>query len=148
MSHKDSLNEQIILKVKQELHNNMDDSTKKTIKEIKDMIGKKMTVESVIFSEDDEEMGQQFSDEFSSDMGSVEQGMPRPEKDIDNGEDMSSIGDMMPDIQNKVNTIRRMALEGVTKLADKPLSPEYDFFKKIFMDCDKLFVNKDKIKQQ
>lgn len=148
MSHKDSLNEQIILKVKQELHNNMDDSTKKTIKEIKDMIGKKMTVESVIFSEDDEEMGQQFSDEFSSDMGSVEQEMPRPEKDIDNGADMSSIGDMMPDIQNKVNTIRRMALEGVTKLADKPLSPEYDFFKKIFMDCDKLFVNKDKIKQQ
>lgn len=147
MSHKDSLNEQIILKVKQELHNNMDDSTKKTIKEIKDMIGKKMTIESVIFSEDDEEMGQQFSDEFPSDMGSVEQGMPRPEKDIDNGEDMSSIGDMMPDIQNKVNTIRRMALEGVTKLADKPLSPEYDFFKKIFMDCDKLFVNKDKIKQ-
>ena len=60
---------------------------------------------------------------------------------------MSSIGEMMPDIQNKVNTIRRMALEGVTKLADKPLSPEYDFFKKIFMDCDKLFVNKDKIKQ-
>lgn len=147
MSHKDSLNEQIILKVKQELHKNMDDSTKRTIEEIKDMIGKKMTIESVIFSEDDEEMSQQFSDEFPSDMGGVEQEIPRPEKNINNGEDMSSIGDMMPDIQNKVNTIRRMALEGVTKLADKPLSPEYDFFKKIFMDCDKLFVNKDKIKQ-
>lgn len=147
MSHKDSLNEQIILKVKQELHKNMDDSTKRTIEEIKDMIGKKMTIESVIFSEDDEEMNQQFSDDVPSDMGGMEQDIPSPEQNIGNEADMSSVGDMMPDIQNKVNTIRRMALEGVTKLADKPLSPEYDFFKKIFMDCDKLFVNKDKIKQ-
>lgn len=122
MSHKESLNEEIISKIKKELHKDMDNSTKKTIEEIKNIIGKKQTLESVIFSEDDEEMD-------------------------DGNNDMSSIGELMPDIQNKVNTIRRMALEGVAKLADKPLSPEYDFFKKIFMDCDKLFVNKDKIKQ-
>lgn len=122
MSHKESLNEEIISKIKKELHKDMDNSTKKTIEEIKNIIGKKQTLESVIFSEDDEEMD-------------------------DGNNDMSSIGELMPDIQNKVNTIRRMALEGVTKLANKPLSPEYDFFKKIFMDCDKLFVNKDKIKQ-
>ena len=149
MSHEDSLNEQIILKVKKELRKDMDNSTKKTIDEIKDMLGKKMTIESVIFSEDDEEMGaQSLGSEIPTDMGQPEPQIPHTDKGMDDGNnDMSSIGEMMPDIQNKVNTIRRMALEGVTKLADKPLSPEYDFFKKIFMDCDKLFVNKDKIKQ-
>ena len=106
-------------------------------------------MESVIFSEDDEEMGSQsLGGEMPTDMGQPEPQMPQADKGMGDGSnDMSSIGEMMPDIQNKVNTIRRMALEGVTKLADKPLSPEYDFFKKIFMDCDKLFVNKDKIKQ-
>lgn len=149
MSHKESLNEEIISKIKKELHKNMDNSTKKTIEEIKNIIGKKQTLESVIFSEDNEEMNSQSLDgEIPTDMEQPEPQMPKVDKGMGNGSnDMSSIGELMPDIQNKVNTIRRMALEGVTKLADKPLSPEYDFFKKIFMDCDKLFVNKDKIKQ-
>ncbi|UWF82242.1 MAG: hypothetical protein [Bacteriophage sp.] len=149
MSHKESLNEEIISKIKKELHKDMDNSTKKTIEEIKNIIGKKQTLESVIFSEDDEEMdAQSLGGEIPTDMGQPEPQIPHTDKGMDDGNnDMSSIGELMPDIQNKVNTIRRMALEGVTKLADKPLSPEYDFFKKIFMDCDKLFVNKDKIKQ-
>lgn len=148
MIHKRFMNEEIISKIKKELHKDMDNSTKKTIEEIKNIIGKKQTLESVIFSEDDEEMGAQYvDDETPTDMELHEPQMPHTDKRMDNGGDnMSSIGEMMPDIQNKVNTIRRMALEGITKLADKPLSPEYDFFKKIFMDCDKLFVNKDKVK--
>jgi len=149
MFHKESLNEEIISKIKKELHKDMDNSTKKTIEEIKNIIGKKQTLESVIFSEDNEEIGSQSLDgEMPTDMVQPEPQISKTNKGMENGSnDMSSIGELMPDIQNKVNTIRRMALEGVTKLADKPLSPEYDFFKKIFMDCDKLFVNKDKIKQ-
>lgn len=148
MSHKDSLNEQIILKVKKELRKDMDNSTKNTIAEIKNIIGKKMTLESVIFSEDDEEMdSQSLGGEMPMDLGQEPQLSNNDNEIGAEKNDMSSIGSMMPDIQNKVNTIRRMALEGVTKLSDKPLSPEYEFFKKIFMDCDKLFVAKDKPKQ-
>lgn len=76
---------------------------------------------------------QSLGGEIPTDMGQPEPQIPHTDKGMDDGNnDMSSIGELMPDIQNKVNTIRRMALEGVTKLADKPLSPEYDFLKNIY----------------
>ena len=81
MSHKESLNEEIISKIKKELHKDMDNSTKKTIEEIKNIIGKKQTLESVIFSEDDEEMGaQSLGGEIPTDMGQPEPQIPHTDK--------------------------------------------------------------------
>lgn len=123
----------------------MDNSTKKTIAEIKSLIGKKLTIESVIFSEDDGENFDPNFDEMPTDMGQPEtqapQQMQKPQND--NRSESDIMGDASPEIQRRVNGIRRMALEGVTALAEKPLSTEYEFFKKIFMDCDKLFSNKN-----
>ena len=83
MSHKESLNEEIISKIKKELHKDMDNSTKKTIEEIKNIIGKKQTLESVIFSEDDEEMdAQSLGSEIPTDMGQPKPQIPHTDKDV------------------------------------------------------------------
>lgn len=46
--------------------------------------------------------------------------------------------------EDKVNQIRALALEGIQEYADDVDSPHYDFFKKIWMLCDKVCSEKEK----
>lgn len=46
----------------------------------------------------------------------------------------------------KINQIRALALEGIQEYADDVDSEEYDFFKKIWLMCDKVCSTKDNTK--
>lgn len=50
------------------------------------------------------------------------------------------------DISNVVNQIRKLALDGISKFASNTDSNEYQFFKKIFLECDKAISNSNKQK--
>lgn len=113
----------------------MHNETRQMIDTIREL-SRNMITESMIFSEEDMPQDEDYVDAASDEELSDFYGMD------DNNDGGSA------DIQGKINSIRRMALEGVTMLANNPTSPEYEFFKKIFMDCDKLFTSKEKPKQQ
>lgn len=95
--------------------------------ELKEMINEitsisKLLNESYIFDEDDDE----FYDE--------------------NGED-ALMGDMTTSV-DKIGQIRSMALEGIQEYANAVDSEEYEFFKKIWLMCDKVCSEKDKPKEE
>ena len=46
----------------------------------------------------------------------------------------------------KINQIRMLALDGIQEYADDVDSEEYDFFKKIWLMCDKVCSEKDNAK--
>jgi hypothetical protein len=85
--------------------------------------------ESYIF--DEEEMDMPMHDE---------EPMMDDEKSM--GGEMSSMGDAT----EKINQIRSMALEGIQMFAENVDSEEYDFFKKIWLMCDKVMSEKDTVK--
>lgn len=130
----------LISEIKQNLYN----INKKTsiAEEFKKSLGKTFTIESIIYAED----SLPSPEEDMPPMDNSPQGnQPSPEMSHDdNGE--ISMDRVSPDIQRKVNAIRKMALEGVTQLAENPGTPEYEFFKKVFMDCDKVFEKNGKNK--
>lgn len=53
--------------------------------------------------------------------------------------------DMNPQVSSndKINQIRMLALDGIQEYADDVDSDEYDFFKKIWLMCDKVCSEKD-----
>ena len=42
-----------------------------------------------------------------------------------------------------IGKIRDIAIEGLKKYADNPLSEKYKFFKSVYLDSDKLFTNSE-----
>ena len=46
--------------------------------------------------------------------------------------------------EDRVNQIRSLALEGIQEYAEDVDSPQYDFFKKVWMLCDKVCSEKEK----
>lgn len=73
------------------------------------------------------------------------------EEDMDmpmGGGEQPMVDDGMPigDATEKINQIRSMALEGIQMFADNVDSEEYDFFKKIWLMCDKVMSEKDNMK--
>lgn len=73
------------------------------------------------------------------------------EEDMDipmDGGEQPMVDDGMPmgDATEKINQIRSMALEGIQMFADNVDSEEYDFFKKIWLMCDKVMSEKDNMK--
>lgn len=76
-----------------------------------------------------------FDDETSSyNEADMEEDMPSDE--IEHG--------MMSD--DKINQIRTLALDGIQDYADDVDSEEYDFFKKIWLMCDKVCSSKENSK--
>ena len=74
------------------------------------------------------------------------------EEDMDmpmDGGEQPMVDDEMPmgDATEKINQIRSMALEGIQMFADNVDSEEYDFFKKIWLMCDKVMSEKDNTKE-
>lgn len=49
-----------------------------------------------------------------------------------------------PDAQQHVDQIRQVALSGIQQFAQNVDSPEYEFFKKVWLMCDKLMSDKEK----
>lgn len=49
---------------------------------------------------------------------------------------------------DKINQIRTLALEGIQEFAEDVDCEEYDFFKKIWLMCDKVCSEKDKEKEE
>lgn len=63
---------------------------------------------------------------------------------IDGGEQPMMDDEMpMADATEKINQIRSMALEGIEMFKDDVDSEEYDFFKKIWLMCDKVCSQKE-----
>lgn len=57
-------------------------------------------------------------------------------------EDMSQLQS-----DDKISQIRSIALDGIQEYADDVDSEEYDFFKKIWLMCDKVCSDKDSTKE-
>lgn len=95
-------------------------------KDIKEELSKfaKLLNESYVF---DDETSEYSEEDMMDDM---------PDEEIDNG--------MMSD--DKINQIRMLALDGIQDYADNVDSEEYDFFKKIWLMCDKVCSSKENSK--
>ena len=104
----------------------MDKESLKALNEIKNILNKQITLESVFFDEDnsfEENEGTSSDEEYTDDMPNENESL---------------------DFSETVNSIRETALKGVTKFANNPSSQEYDFFKKIWNMCDKFANPKQK----
>lgn len=62
-------------------------------------------------------------------------------------EDMMGAEEDMPisQTEDKVNQIRTLALDGIQEYAEQVDSEEYQFFKKVWMMCDKVCSEKEKV---
>lgn len=58
-------------------------------------------------------------------------------------EDDMQVGQM----EDKVNQIRALALEGIQDFAEQVDSEEYQFYKKVWMLCDKMCSEKEKMSE-
>ena len=107
---------------------------KETVNEMRNAFSKnKLTLEGIIFNEEGnpEDNGiEKIEDEPA--------GVPdKPEMEKPHQEEKPLGVNAPAGIQSKINAIRKLALEGVTALAEHPTTPEYDFFKKVWNMCDK-----------
>lgn len=110
----------------------MDKETKNTLNEIKEILNKNITLESVFFSEDNDEFQNNVDDMNTDD-------------EIENGdEEFENVNSF----EDTVNQIRKTALDGVTAYSSNPSSQEYDFFKKIWNMCDKFVSPKQKTQEE
>lgn len=96
---------------------------KNTLKEI-DAISK-LLKESYVFDEEE--------------MMSPEEGIPMPiEREIQGDEMGMGEPDMMA-TDKRIDQIRMIALEGIQEFADDVESEQYQFFKKVWLMCDKVY---------
>ena len=89
---------------------------------------KRLTVESVIFSENEEDMP-----DYNEEIDNVGREDFEEEEPVMDEPEMASEGSS---IEGDVNKIRKICLTAITRLADNPRSPEYDLMKKIWNLCD------------
>lgn len=61
-----------------------------------------------------------------------------------NVETQHQVENNISDISPIVSQIRKLALDGISKFASQTETNEYQFFKKIFLECDKAISNKSK----
>lgn len=75
------------------------------------------------------------------------------EEDMDmpmDGGEQPMVDDEMPmaDATEKILQVRNMAIEGIEMFKNNVDSEEYDFFKKIWLMCDKVMSEKDNMKDE
>lgn len=106
-------------------------SLKDTLKEIDEF--SKLLKESYVFNEEepmDDEMPQ-----------------PQGEMPMGDGEAMPQQGMEGPDMlatDKRIDQIRMIALEGIQEFADDVNSEQYEFFKKVWLMCDKVYESGEK----
>ena len=100
-----------------------------TLKEINEL--SKLLKESYVFDEEDDLLDNEYDD------------------DVDDFDYTDETNESEPiNANEKINKIRSLALEGIQEFSDDVNSEEYDFFKKIWLMCDKVFSEKDNNKEE
>ena len=102
---------------------------KNEIKSILNDINKysKIIKESYVFDEDEDLLGdEEYSDE----------------NELDDSEMNSD--DISQSAEDRINDIRKIALDGIQEFAEEVDSDEYNIFKNIWMTCDKFYSSKNK----
>ena len=111
--------------------------TNKLITEMKQMLGNKknLTVESLVFNEGEEDYD--FSEENDEQIPSENE----YEIEMDNTDCNNTIE---AEVKPMIDQIRKMALQGIAKLAEHPECETYTTLKKIWQMVDKAIENQNK----
>lgn len=124
----------------------MEKNFKNVLEELKSL--KAQLTEDYIFNGEDGMMDDGMGAEMSPEMGAEQQ--PDPSMVQPQQQQMMSQGDSEEEIamhaqeviqhEPIIGKIRETAIEGLKKYADHPTSEIYNFFKKVFLDSDKVLT--------
>lgn len=125
----------------------MEKNFKNVLEELKSL--KAQLTEDYIFNGEDGMMDDGMGGEMSPEMGAEQQ--PDPSMVQPQQQQMMSQGDSEEEIamhaqeviqhEPIIGKIRETAIEGLKKYADHPTSSLYEFFKKVFLESDKVLTD-------
>lgn len=128
----------------------MEKNFKNVLEELKSL--KEQLTEDYIFNGEDGMMDDGMGAEMSPEMGAEQQ--PDPSMVQPQQQQMMGQGDSEEEIamhaqeviqhEPIIGKIRETAIEGLKKYADHPTSEIYNFFKKVFLDSDKVLTGEGK----
>ena len=128
----------------------MEKNFKNILEELKSL--KAQLTEDYIFNGEDGMMDDGMGAEMSPEMGAEQQ--PDPSMVQSQQQQMMGQGDSEEEIamhaqeviqhEPIIGKIRETAIEGLKKYADHPTSEIYNFFKKVFLDSDKVLTGEGK----
>ena len=128
----------------------MEKNFKNVLEELKNL--KAQLTEDYIFNGEDGMMDDGMGAEMSPEMGAEQQ--PDPSMVQPQQQQMMGQGDSEEEIamhaqeviqhEPIIGKIRETAIEGLKKYADHPTSEIYNFFKKVFLDSDKVLTGEGK----
>ena len=127
----------------------MEKNFKNVLEELKSL--KAQLTEDYIFNGEDGMMDDGMGAEMSPEMGAEQPDpsmvQPQPQQMMGQGDSEEEIAMHAQEvIQHEpiIGKIRETALEGLKKYADHPTSEIYNFFKKVFLDSDKVLTGEGK----
>lgn len=105
----------------------------------------KLTLESLVFGEDNIDTLVDNDDEASVDEKNEEAPIENDKPNTNNEEETNPL-DEDPEVTKIITNIRIQVLQGMTKLASNPNSAQYELLKKMFVIIDKAVEDKVKTK--
>lgn len=125
----------------------MEKNFKNVLEELKSL--KTQLTEDYIFNGEDGMMDDGMGAEMSPEMGAEQQPdpsmvQPQPQQMMGQGDSEEEIAMHAQEvIQHEpiIGKIRETAIEGLKKYADHPTSSLYEFFKKVFLESDKVLTD-------
>ena len=125
----------------------MEKNFKNVLEELKSL--KAQLTEDYIFNGEDGMMDDGMGGEMSPEMGAEQQPdpsivQPQPQQMMGQGDSEEEIAMHAQEvIQHEpiIGKIRETAIEGLKKYADHPTSSLYEFFKKVFLESDKVLTD-------
>ena len=128
----------------------MEKNFKNVLEELKSL--KAQLTEDYIFNGEDGMMDDGMGGEMSPEMGAEQQpdpSMVRPQQQQmmgqgDSEEEIAMHAQEVIQHEPIIGKIRETAIEGLKKYADHPTSEIYNFFKKVFLDSDKVLTGEGK----
>ena len=127
----------------------MEKNFKNVLEELKSL--KAQLTEDYIFNGEDGMMDDGMGAEMSPEMGAEQPDpsmvQPQPQQMMGQGDSEEEIAMHAQEvIQHEpiIGKIRETAIEGLKKYADHPTSEIYNFFKKVFLDSDKVLTGEGK----
>ena len=128
----------------------MEKNFKNVLEELKSL--KAQLTEDYIFNGEDGMMDDGMGAEMSPEMGAEQQrdpSMVRPQQQqmmgqSDSEEEIAMHAQEVIQHEPIIGKIRETAIEGLKKYADHPTSEIYNFFKKVFLDSDKVLTGEGK----
>ena len=128
----------------------MEKNFKNVLEELKSL--KAQLTEDYIFNGEDGMMDDGMGGEMSPEMGAEQQpdpSMVRPQQQqmmgqSDSEEEIAMHAQEVIQHEPIIGKIRETAIEGLKKYADHPTSEIYNFFKKVFLDSDKVLTGEGK----